>query len=85
MIAADAEGHKEELPKGPHRFLVGTLQNVHCHASEMDLTMSLHSSNFYKIGYTALGFAPKGDLNPRKDLEGMSANLSMSDPRLSRR
>jgi hypothetical protein len=38
-------------------------------------TMSLHSSNFYKIGYTALGFAPKGDLNPCKDLEGMAAKV----------
>jgi tetratricopeptide (TPR) repeat protein len=82
MIAADAEAPQEELPKGPHRFLLGTLQNVHCHASEMDLTMaaksktmSLHSGNFYKIGYTALGFAPKGDLNPCKDLEGMSAKV----------
>jgi len=81
-IAADAGAPNEELPKGPHRFLLGTLQNVHCHVSEMDLTMaaktktmSLHSSNFYKIGYTALGFAPKGDLNPCKDLEGMAAKV----------
>jgi Tfp pilus assembly protein PilF len=82
VITADSEAPKEVLPKGPHRFLVGTLHNVHCHASEMDLTMAaksktmpLHSGNFYKIGYTALGFAPKGDLNPCKDLEGMSAKV----------
>jgi len=79
---ANAEAPKEELPKGPHRFLVGTLQNVHCHASDIELTiaakgktMPLHSSNFYKIGFTALGFTPKGDLNPCKDLEGMSAKV----------
>jgi Tfp pilus assembly protein PilF len=80
--ADDAEGPKEELPKGPHRFVVGTLQNVHCHASRIDLTiaakgktMPLHSGNFYQIGFTALGFVPKGDLNPCMDLDGMSAKV----------
>ena len=78
----DAEAPAEELPKGPHRFLVGTLQNVHCHASRMELTMtakggtmSLHSGNFFQIGFTALGFVPKGDLNPCTDLEGKSAKV----------
>jgi cytochrome c-type biogenesis protein CcmH/NrfG len=80
--ADDAEAPKEELPKGPHRFVVGTLQNVHCHASKIDLTiaakgktMPLHSGNFYQIGFTALGFVPKGDLNPCMDLDGMSAKV----------
>jgi Tfp pilus assembly protein PilF len=80
--ADDAEAPKEELPKGPHRFVVGTLQNVHCHASRIDLTiaakgktMPLHSGNFYQIGFTALGFVPKGDLNPCMDLDGMSAKV----------
>ena len=80
--ADDAEAPKEELPKGPHRFVVGTLQNVHCHASKIDLTiaakdktMPLHSGNFYQIGFTALGFVPKGDLNPCMDLDGMAAKV----------
>lgn len=58
------------------------MQNVHCHALEIDLTMAakgetmaLHSADFYKIGFKALGFAPKGDLNPCKDLEGVSAKV----------
>jgi len=79
---ADAEAPQQELPKGLHRFLEGRLQNVHCHALEIDLTMAakgktmaLYSANFYKIGFTALGFAPKGDLNPCKDLEGVSAKV----------
>ncbi|HMD17238.1 MAG TPA: tetratricopeptide repeat protein [Terriglobales bacterium] len=78
----DVGASAEEIPKGPHRFLVGTLQNVHCHASKIELTMAakgktmpLHSGNFYQIGFTALGFEPKGDLNPCKDLEGMSAKV----------
>ena len=79
---ADADAPPEELPKGPHHFLVGTLRDVQCHASKIDLTMtakgktmSLHSGNFYQIGFTTLGFVPKGDLNPCKDLEGMSAKV----------
>ena len=73
---------EEELPKGPHRFLVGTLQNVQCHTPGIDLavsakgkTMALHSGNYYKIEFSALGFTPKGDLNPCKDIEGMSAKV----------
>ncbi len=72
----------EALPKGPHRFLVGTLQNVHCHDPGIDLTvaakgktMALHSGNYYKIEFTTLGFTPKGSLSPCKDLEGMSAKV----------
>jgi len=79
---ANAGAPAEALPKGPHRFLVGTLQNVHCHDSGIDLTvaahgktMALRSGNYYKIEFTALGFTPKGDLSPCKDLEGMSAKV----------
>ena len=77
-----AEPPEEELPKGPHRFLVGTLQNVHCHTPGIDLkladkgkTTALHSGNYYKIEFSALGFTPKGNLDPCKDLEGMSATV----------
>ena len=79
---ANGEAAEEQAPKGPHRFLSGMLQNVQCHAQSIDLTIAakgkttpLHSGNYYKIGFTALGFAPKGDLNPCKDLEGMSAKV----------
>jgi len=72
----------EELPKGPHRFLVGTLQSVQCHTPGIDLavsskgkTMALHSGNYYKIEFSALGFTPKGGINPCKDIEGMSAKV----------
>jgi tetratricopeptide (TPR) repeat protein len=69
-------------PTGPHHFLIGTLQDVHCHASGIDLniaakgkTMALHNGNYFKIGFTALGFTPSGDLNPCKDLEGKAAKI----------
>ena len=81
-LNANAEAPVEELPKGPHRFLVGTLQNVHCHGSGIDLTvaakgktMALHSGNYYKIGFTAIGFTPRGNLDPCEDLEGKSAKV----------
>jgi predicted Zn-dependent protease len=77
-----SEAAEEEVPKGSHRFLSGILQNVQCHAQKMDLTIAvkgkttpLHSGNYYKIGFTALGFTPKGDLNPCEDLEGKSAKV----------
>lgn len=61
---------------------MGTLQDVHCHEPGIDLniaikgkTMALHSGNYYKIGFSALGFTPKGDLSPCKDLEGRSAKI----------
>jgi thioredoxin-like negative regulator of GroEL len=77
-----SENIEEALPAGPHHFLVGTLQDVRCHEPGIDLniaakgkTMALHSGNYYKIGFSALGFTPKGDLNPCKDLDGMSAKI----------
>jgi len=78
----DAEAAAEELPKGPHRFLVGRLADVHCQAPGIDLkvaangkTLALHSGNYYEIGFSALGFSPKADFNPCKDLEGKSARV----------
>jgi len=81
--SGESAGTAEEgPPKGPHRFLIGALQNVHCHAQRIDLTiaakgktMALHSGNYYKIAFSSLGFMPKGDLNPCKDIEGMSAKV----------
>jgi tetratricopeptide (TPR) repeat protein len=80
--SANAEIPAEELPKGPHRFMAGTLQNVQCHGPGIELTvaakgktMALHSGNYYKIKFTALGFTPKGDINPCRDLDGVSAKV----------
>ncbi|MGB8776178.1 MAG: hypothetical protein WCC78_18740, partial [Terriglobales bacterium] len=56
--------------------------NVQCHSAGIFLTlvaknktMTLHSGNYYKIQFTALGFTPKDDLDPCKDLEGKSAKV----------
>jgi predicted Zn-dependent protease len=78
----NTEAAEEELPKGPHHFLAGTLQDVHCHGSGIELTLAakgkttaLHSGNYYKIEFSVLGFTPKGEINPCKDLEGKPAKV----------
>lgn len=70
------------VPKGPHHFLIGVLKDVRCNNPELDLTvtstvknLSLHADNYYQIQFTALNFAPQGDLNPCKDLEGRPAKV----------
>jgi tetratricopeptide (TPR) repeat protein len=77
-----AEPIEDVLPKGPHHFMVGTLQNVRCNTPRMDLaiegkgkTREMHSGNYYKIEFSVLGFTPQGDLNPCKDLEGKPAKV----------
>ncbi len=83
----NAEASEEVPPTGPHHFLVGTLENVHCHNPGIELalsangkTVALHSGNVYKIGYTTLGFKPSGDLDPCKDLEGRPAKVEYIEP-----
>jgi tetratricopeptide (TPR) repeat protein len=70
------------VPGGPHRFLVGVLKNVHCHNPNLDLAvtsggkmLTLHSDNYFKIQFSALGFQPNGDLNPCRDLENRAAKV----------
>ena len=72
----------EPLPTGPHRFLLGTLSNVHCDTPSMDLdvtssgkTLGLHANNYFKVEYSALNVNLKGDLHPCTDLEGRSAKV----------
>jgi tetratricopeptide (TPR) repeat protein len=81
-VNGDPAVAEEELPKGPHRFTAGTLQNVHCHGQGIELTvaakgktMALHRGNYHKIEFTSLGFTPQGDLSPCKDLEGRPAKV----------
>ena len=73
---------QEVATKGPHRFLIGKLKDVHCKSAVLDLsvvgeakTLSLHSGNYYKIQFTSLGFNPRGDLKPCTELEGRPAKV----------
>jgi len=73
---------KEFVSSGPHRFVVGLLTGVHCDAPNLDLsvssgakTLALHSDNYYKLQFTALGFQPTADLKPCSDLENRPAKV----------
>ena len=74
--------HREFVPHGPHHFVTGTLKNVHCDSSTLDLavkagtkTLALHSDDYYRIQFSVLGFQPRGDLKPCEDLEGRPAKV----------
>lgn len=68
---------------GPHHFASGTIKNVRCAPPavlDLDLhtgerSVSLHTGNYYKVDFTALDFAPKQDLKPCSDLEGVRARI----------
>jgi len=81
--AAPVLAHRQPfVAKGPHRFVTGVLKGVRCTPPQIDLTvaataktLALHSENYYKIEFSALNFAPQGELNPCKDLEGRPAKV----------
>jgi tetratricopeptide (TPR) repeat protein len=68
---------------GPRRTVNGTLRNVQCsYPAKMTLRvegnhnpLGLRAQNYYKVAYSALNFKPSADLNPCKDLEGMTARI----------
>jgi tetratricopeptide (TPR) repeat protein len=81
-IAVDSAAHDEALPNGPHHFVTGVLKDVRCNTPAIDLnviaagkTLQLHSGNYFKIEYSALGITLKGNLNPCADLEGRPAKV----------
>jgi tetratricopeptide (TPR) repeat protein len=85
-IAAHSAAREDAPPAGPHHFVTGVLKNVHCNNPAIDLnvmaagkTLGLHSSNYFKISYSALGITLKGDLNPCADLEGRLAKVEYVD------
>jgi len=70
------------VPSGPHRYITGVLQNVHCDATNLDLAVksdgkitALHTDNYFKVEFSALGFQPNGALKPCSDLEGRPAKV----------
>ena len=70
------------VARGPHRFVVGVLKNVHCDNPALDLSLdsngklvAVHADNYFKISFTSLGFQPDKDLNPCSDLENRLAKV----------
>jgi len=74
---------KEEVVSGPHQTVTGTIKNVQCSAPaimelEVDAgskTIALHTSNYYKVKFSALNYTPRAELHPCSDLEGMHAKV----------
>ena len=69
------------VPAGPHRFVTGLIQNVHCESPALDLTITsqakrvaLHADNYYRVQFTAL-FGLGHDLQPCQDLENRTAKV----------
>jgi tetratricopeptide (TPR) repeat protein len=74
---------KEIVLKGPRRSVTGTIKSVHCSApAVMDLDVdtdsrmiTLHTSNYYKVEFSGLGFTPTAELKPCTDLRGVHAKV----------
>jgi tetratricopeptide (TPR) repeat protein len=73
----------EVVLKGPRRSVSGTIRNVHCTPpAVMDLEVdsgqkstTLHTTNYFKLQFSALGVTPKPEFDPCKDLEGTHAKV----------
>jgi Tfp pilus assembly protein PilF len=73
---------RDFVPSGPHRFVTGVIKDVHCEQSVIDMavktnakTVNLHSDNYYKLQFSALGFTPSNEMKPCSDLEGRPAKV----------
>jgi hypothetical protein len=42
-------------------------------------TIKLYSNQYYNLDLSALGFTPKGEMNPCKDLEGFKARVQYAE------
>jgi hypothetical protein len=73
---------RDFVPTGPHRFVTGVIQVVHCVEPTMELsvksgakTLNFRSDDYYKVQFSALGFQPSGDLKPCDQLQGRPAKV----------
>jgi tetratricopeptide (TPR) repeat protein len=69
---------------GPMHAAVGVIRGVVCnYPSALEFrvensagkTVALYNNDMFKIELTVVGFAPKGDVNPCSDFEGMKARV----------
>jgi tetratricopeptide (TPR) repeat protein len=79
--------HPKESPDGPKHQALGVIRGVKCsypavidfHLETAKKPLSLYANNYFKIEFTALGFAPKSDMSPCKDIEGMKARVQYAE------
>jgi Tfp pilus assembly protein PilF len=85
----DTPAYPTEAPTGRRHIARGTLRSVHCSYPTI-LTLSvdpsgktpvilLYRNDFNQIEFTATNFAPKGDLNPCTDIEGLKAKVEYAE------
>jgi predicted Zn-dependent protease len=73
----------DNAPLGPKKVAKGKLENVQCsYPAVMKLkvengtkSLELLARNYYKVQFSALNFKPSADLNPCKDLEGLTGKV----------
>ena len=73
---------RDFVPSGPHRFVTGVIQEVHCDVPNLELfvksgakTLNFQTDNYYKVEFSTLGFQPDGDLKPCEQLQGRPAKV----------
>jgi tetratricopeptide (TPR) repeat protein len=79
--------HPTEPPNGPKHLAIGVIRGVQCsypsvmefHVETAKKPVSLYNNNYFKIEFTALGFTPKSDMHPCKDIEGMKARVQYAE------
>ena len=85
-VLAKPKHPTEELSGQKHEVL-GTIGNVVCSGSSvMDFqvatgkqNVALYTNNYYQLDLSALGFEPKNEMDPCKDIEGFKARVRYAD------
>jgi tetratricopeptide (TPR) repeat protein len=79
--------HPTEPADGPKHIAIGVMRKVQCsypavlefEVETAKRTISLYSNNYLMIDLTALGFTPKGSLDPCINFEGMKAQVQYAE------
>jgi tetratricopeptide (TPR) repeat protein len=83
-VAAEAPKHPTVPATGPKHTATGVIHGVVCsYPSVLEFrvenaagkAVALYNNDFFKIDLTVVGLAPKGDINPCTDFEGMKARV----------
>jgi len=77
--------HPVEVARAPRHTVLGTIRNVHCEAPsylemEIEVTakpghVTLYTSDYFNLDLSALGFEPKKEMNPCRELNDFKAKI----------
>ena len=78
--------HPAEQPHGPKHIVTGVIRGVQCtypaviefKVEAAAKSFDVYSNNYFKVDFTAANFAPKEDIHPCADLEGLKARVEYS-------